>query len=721
MQAFAQWSVRHRWWVISGWVLLVLVLMVVSRLSGGATYRNDFRFSGYDSQDARTVLEQQFPQAAGDTDQIVFHTETGRVTDPEVRDRMQATFAQVARLPHVVDVIDPYASNGQAVSPDATTAFATVTFDAQANQLAKDTIQRVIDTAQAARTSTLDIGLGGQAIEQTVSAAPGQATIVGLGVAVLVLLILFGSVTAMLMPILTALIAIAAGISVNSLISHSIDMNPATEAIALMIALGVGVDYSLFIVSRFRTMLAQGQDAKSAAAASVNTSGRAVLFAGSLVVLALLGMLLLRVAITNGIAIASAVEVVFTVAAALTLLPAVLSLLGRRVNSLRVPGRHPHGSTTISPRLDAWTKLVHRMRWPLAIGTVLVLVVLSVPMLFLRLGSADAGADAPGTTTLKAYTLMAEGFGPGANGPLLLAVTKPPTDTTSLDRLSTAVQADPGVGSVGRARVNSAGTAAVLQVYPRTSPQSAATSDLVHRLRDTVIPRATAGTGLSAHVGGPTATFIDLSALLSSRLIPFIAVVVAIGFVVLLILFRSVAIPATAAVMNLLSIGAALGVVVAVFQFGWTGLSEGPVQFALPVMMFAIVFGLSTDYQVFLLTRIQEEWHARRDNTLAVHDGMGRVSGIITGAAFIMIAVFGSFVLGGQRFLQEIGVGLAVAVALDAFLIRFIAVPAIMYILGDRNWRLPRWLGRLPRIHIEPEQPTETPPAASPIALARQR
>jgi putative drug exporter of the RND superfamily len=236
----------------------------------------------------------------------------------------------------------------------------------------------------------------------------------------------------------------------------------------------------------------------------------------------------------------------------------------------------------------------------------------------------------------------------------------------------------------------------------------------VHRLRDTVIPRATAGTGLSAHVGGPTATFIDLSALLSSRLIPFIAVVVAIGFVVLLILFRSVAIPATAAVMNLLSIGAALGVVVAVFQFGWTGLSEGPVQFALPVMMFAIVFGLSTDYQVFLLTRIQEEWHARRDNTLAVHDGMGRVSGIITGAAFIMIAVFGSFVLGGQRFLQEIGVGLAVAVALDAFLIRFILVPAVMYILGDLNWAFPRWLTWLPRVHVEPEEAIEIPAAPEP-------
>ena len=722
MQAFARWSVRHRWWVIGGWVVLVLGLVVLSRLAGGAVYRNDLSFSGYDSQAARAVLEREFPRAAGDSDQIVFHAASGRVTDPVVRDRMQAMFAQVARLPRVVAVTDPYASDGQAISKDERTAFATVTFDAQAGDLPEDAIRAVIGAAQEARTPTVQVELGGQAVGQTESSGPSLATFVGLAVAVLVLLVLFGSVTAMLMPILTTLIAVAAGISVNALVSHLMDVNSSVEAIALMIALGVGVDYSLFIVSRFRVLLAEGRDPKQAAAGSVNTSGRAVLFAGALVVFALLGMLLLGVSITNGIAVFAAVEVAFTMAAALTVLPAVLSLLGRRVNSLRVPGRHPAGSVTISPRLGAWTNLVWRRRWPFAVGVLIVLAVLTLPLLTMRLGSSDAGADPPGSTTHKAYTLISDGFGPGANGPLLLAVTLPaPSGTADVRHLVAAIESDPGVGSVSPPRTNPTGTAAVLQVYPITSPQSAATSDLVHRLRDTIIPRATAGTGIAVHVGGPTATFIDLASLLGSRLVPFVAVVVAIGFVVLLIVFRSLVIPLTAAVMNLLSIGAALGVVIAVFQYGWTGLASGPIQFALPVMMFAIVFGLSTDYQVFLLTRVQEEWHTHHDNTRAVHDGMGRVSGIITGAALIMIAVFGSFVLSGQRFLQEIGVGLAVAVALDAFLIRFIAVPAIMYILGDRNWRLPRWLGRLPRIHIEPEQPTETPPAASPIALARQR
>lgn len=721
MRAFAQWSVRHRRVVIVGWVMLILALMLLSRLAGGAVDKNDFSFSGYDSQDARVVLQREFPSAAGDTDQIVFHTESGRVTDPEVQARMQAMFAQVARQPHVVTVTDPYASGGQAIAKDGRTAFATVVFDAQASDLPTDAIDKVINTAQAARTPTMQVELGGQAIEQTVSAGPGQATAVGLGVAVLVLLVLFGSVTAMLMPILTALIAIAAGTSVNALISHAMAMNSATGAIALMIALGVGVDYSLFVVSRFRSLLAAGCAPKQAAAGAVNTSGRAVLFAGILVVLALLGMLLLGVSITDAIAVSAAIEVAFTMAAALTLLPAVLSLLGRRVNSLRVPGRHPAGSTTISPRLAAWTDLVYRRRWPLAIAMIAVLGVLALPLFTLRLGSDDAGADRANTTTYKAYTLIANGFGPGANGPLVLAVTMPPSSgPAALAHLTGAIKSDTAVGSVSPARLNQAGTAAVVQVYPRTSPQSAATSDLVHRLRDTIIPRATAGTGISVHVGGPTATFIDLASLLGSQLVPFIAVVVAIGFVVLLILFRSVAIPLTAAVMNLLSIGAALGVVIAVFQYGWTGLSTGPVQFALPVMMFAIVFGLSTDYQVFLLTRIQEEWHTRHDNTRAVHDGMGRVSGIITGAAIIMIAVFSSFVLGGQRFLAEIGVGLAVAVALDAFLIRFMLVPAVMYILGDWNWRMPRRLAWLPRVHIEPEESAETTPSATDPILARR-
>lgn len=730
MKRFAAWSVRHRWWVIGGWVALVVGLLLTSQAAGGATFKNNFTFSGYDSQRAQALLREHFPQAAGDSDQIVVHVSAGTVNDPAVHARLDTMFADVARLPHVVGVADPYGSHGQAVSKDAKTAFAIVTFDAQANALPKDAVAKVIDTAEAARTPTTQVELLGQAVTQSESSGPSQATAVGLGVSVLVLLVLFGSVAAMLMPLLTALTAIAAGIGANALISHAMDMNTATEAIALMIALGVGVDYSLFIVSRFRSLLSEGHDPKQAAARAVDTSGRAVLFAGTIVVLALLGMLMFGLSITNGIAIGAAVEVAFTMAAALTLLPAVLSLVGRRVNSLRVPGRRPTGSGD-SPRLSAWAHFARRARWVLAPMVTAVLIALSLPMLGLRLGASDAGLAQHNTTSYKAYQHLSEGFGPGFTGPLLLAATLPsPSDTAVLQQMSSAIASDPGVAGVSPAQTNAAGTSAVLRVYPTTAPQDAATGRLVHQLRDTVIPQAVHGTGVVVYVGGPTATYIDLGSLLAGGLLPFIAVVLAIGFVLMLVVFRSIAVPLTATVFNLLSIGAALGVVVGVFQHGWTGLPAGPVDFAVPVMIFAIAFGLATDYQVFLLSRIQEEWHAQRDNNRAVHDGISRVSGIITGAAVIMIAVFASFMLGGQRILQEFGVGLAVGVALDAFLIRFALVPAVMYIIGDRNWWLPSWLRWLPRVHIEPEAestdgsvaPEATPPdAQEPSALSSGR
>jgi RND superfamily putative drug exporter len=702
MRAFAWWSVRHRWQVIGGWVALVLLLAGVSLAAGGAKYNNNVTLpSGYGSQQAQALLQRDFPQAAGDQDQIVVHVTTGTVSDPAVRARLDAMFSRVARLPHVVGVASPFGSRGQAISHDAKTAFAVVTFDEQANDLPAGAVTTVIDTALAARTPILQVALLGEAIENSESSGPGQATVVGLGVAVLVLLVLFGSVVAMLMPIITAGVAIGAGISVNALITHVLNENTATLAIALMIALGVGIDYSLFIVSRFRDLLAEGRKPDEAAAGAVNTSGRAVLLAGTIVVLALLVMLMLGVSITTGIAVGAAVEVAFTAAAALTLLPAVLSLLGPRVNSLRVPGRCPTG-TAGSARLSAWATLVRKTRWATAAAVIVVLGVLALPLLSMQLGQPDASADPPGSTTSQAYQMLSDGFGPGFTGPLVIAATLPtPSDNAVLDTLANTIRSSPGVASVTPPQVSPAGTAAVLQVYPATSPQAAATSDLVSQLRDTVIPRATAGTGVTAYVGGPTATYIDIAAVLSSRLLAFIAVVLVIGIAALLLVFRSVAIPLTAAAANLLSIGAALGVVVAVFQFGWTGLPPGPVDFAIPVMTFAIVFGLSTDYQVFLLSRVQEEWHAHHDNTRAVHDGMTRVSGVITGAAVIMIAVFASFVVGGLRLLQEIGTGFAVAVALDAFLIRFALVPALMYILGDWNWRLPAWLNWLPRLHVE--------------------
>ncbi|MGW0665107.1 MMPL family transporter [Streptodolium elevatio] len=703
MRVFGQWSVRHRKWVIGAWVALLLLLAGVATLAGGQDYKNSISLPESDSQTAQAITRDAFPTAAGDVDRIVIHSTSGALTDPATRDRVQPMLKQVAELPRVVSVTDPYANRDQAISKDGKTAFATVTFDATADELPKQAVSRVIETAQSARAPALEVELGGQAIEQSASSGPGPLLAIGLAAPVLVLLLLFGSVTAMLMPLLTALVALGAGFCVNALITHVMDLGTSSEAIASMIALGVGVDYSLFIVSRFRDLLAEGADPRKAAAEAVNTAGRAVLFAGGIVVFALLVLLLFGVSITSGIAVASAVEVFFTMVAALTLLPAVLSLLGHRVNSLRVPGRRVTRSTGISPRSAAWSRLIQRRRWVATSGVLALMVLLSLPVLDLHQGNPDAGTDPPSSTSYKAYHLLADGFGPGFNGPLQLVATLPaPSDPGVLTSLADTIAADTGVASVGVPRVNPDGTVAVLSVTPTTSPQAAATADLVHRLRDTVIPRATAETGVHVHVGGPTAGFIDLSEKLGSRFLPFIAVVLAIGFVLLLLLFRSLAIPLTAAVLNLLSISAALGVVGFVFKHGLTGLPPAPVSFAVPVMMFAIVFGLSTDYQVFLLTRVQEEWLTHHDNARAVRDGMGRVNGVITGAAVIMIAVFGSFALGGELLFQQIGIGFAVAVALDAFLLRFVLVPAVMHILGDRNWRLPRQLIRLPRIHLEP-------------------
>ncbi|NUP52012.1 MAG: MMPL family transporter [Catenulispora sp.] len=719
MRVFGRWTVRHRWWVIGGWVALVAVLLGLSQAAGGAKYQNAFAFPESDSQTAQAIVQRDFPSAAGDVDRIVFHTSQGTVRDAAVRERIQPMLEQVARLPHVVSVASPYAPQSQSISRDGATAFAAVTFDAGAKDLPVSAVGTVVDTAQAASASWLRVELGGQAIAEVESSGPGPLMAIGLGASALVLLLLFGSVSAMAMPLLTVLVALAAGSSVTGLVTHAMTISSATEGIASMIALGVGVDYSLFIVSRFRALLAEGRDPNEAAAGSMNTSGRAVLFAGGIVVLALLVLLLFGVSITSGIAVGSAIEVFFTMAAALTLLPAVLSLLGPRVDSLRVPGRRLGGATTLSPRYRRWAELVRRRRWIAAVGVTVVMLVLSAPILSMRQGNPDAGTDPPHTTTRKAYDLLAAGFGPGFNGPLQLVATLPSHAAEPVvDRLATAIESEPGVASVSVPRTDPGGTTTVLQVVPATSPQAAATGDLVHRLRDTVIPRATADTGVAVHVGGPTAGFIDLSALLAGRLLPFVAVVLAIGFLLLLVVFRSLAIPLTAAVLNLLSIGAALGVVGFVFQHGLTGLPPSPVSFAVPVMMFAIVFGLSTDYQVFLLTRVQEEWHAHRDNTRAVREGMGRVSGIITGAAIIMIAVFGAFALGGQLLFEQIGIGFAVAVALDAFLLRFILVPAVMYILNDRNWTLPRWLNWLPHVHIEAEEPAAAPDEPSPATAS---
>jgi RND superfamily putative drug exporter len=476
-----------------------------------------------------------------------------------------------------------------------------------------------------------------------------------------------------------------------------------------MIGIGVGIDYALFIVTRYRQGLHDGMDPDSAVVKAINTSGRAVLFAGCTVVVSLAGLFLMGIDFVRGLAAGACLAVAVTMIASVTLLPSVLGFVGHTIDRLRLPWTRSQATSEQRGFWYRWSRIIQRRPWPaVAVGFV-ALAALAVPVFSIRLGSSDASNLPTSDTTRRGYDLLSTGFGPGFNGPLQLAVEVPAGGAASVGRLHDALAATPGVASVGPARVNPAGDAALMQVYPTTSPQDQRTVDLVHHLRNQVLPQATAGTGLTAHVGGITASFEDVASRLSARLPLFIGAVLALSFLLLMTVFRSVVVPAKAVVMNLLSIGAAYGILIAVFQWGWgKGLfsvgKSGPVESFIPMMLFAILFGLSMDYEVFLLSRVKEEHDRTGDNGLAVADGLSVTARVITAAAAIMVTVFGSFIFGDNRVVKEFGLGLAAAILIDATLVRMVLVPATMELLGEANWYLPRWLDRiLPRIHIEGE------------------
>jgi RND superfamily putative drug exporter len=704
MRRLADFCISHRRLVVLTWVL-ILVGSGVAANSVGSTFKQNFSLPKSDSQQAVQLLQDRFPQQSGDTAQVVFHAREGTLRDPATQARIKAALQKVQGDPHVESVTPPAAGT---VSKDARTAYATVAFDKRSFELSTSTIQQVIDDAQSGDSSRLQVELGGQPIEQARQGGASSTEAVGLAAAIIVLLLTFGSLVAMGMPVLTALIALGTGASLITLATHVFDISDFTPALASMIGLGVGIDYALFVVTRFRSGLRDGLDPREAVTLSMDTAGRAVLFAGTTVVIALLGMFALGISFLYGPAVAASLSVLLTMVASLTLLPAVLSKVGRRIDRLRVPGlgkaKPPEKS-----RWMAWARLIQRRPWVAAISSLLVLLVLTLPALHMQLGSADAGTDPGDSTTRKAYDLLAAGFGPGFNGPLQVVAELPGSgDTAGLRTLRARLAAQPDVAAVTPPRVNPAGDTAVLDVVPTTSPQSEKTKDLVHRIRDDVAPAVSAGDGPTIHVGGTTAIFDDFSSLLARKLPLFIGIVVALSALLLMAVFRSVLVPLKAVVMNLLSIGAALGIVVKIFQDGWlNGLlgidGTAPIAAFLPVMVFAIVFGLSMDYEVFLMSRVHEEWSKSHDASKAVVDGLANTGRVITAAAMIMVFVFLSFVLGDELTIKLFGIGLAAAVFIDAFLIRSVLVPAIMQLLGERAWWLPRRLDRvLPRFGVEP-------------------
>ncbi|HEV2342476.1 MAG TPA: MMPL family transporter [Actinocrinis sp.] len=738
MTALARWCHRHRLAVVLVWIAVLLGLGIAA-LTSGSAYSSSFSPANTDSAKADELLAAAFPAQTGDTATVVWHVGNGSVRDSAVESRMAGTLTSLGDLPGVTGISSPYTASGaQQISADGHTAYASVDLAGGTASPSPAELRTLVLSAQQASTSTLDVEVGGDAIQQTEQGQGPASTseLVGILAAAVVLFAAFGSLFAMALPILTGVAGVGGGLLTIGMLSHALSVADFAPTLGALIGLGVGIDYALFIVTRFRCALRFGQPLGDAIGTAVTTSGRAVLFAGGTVCIALLGMIVLGLGFLDGVALAASVTVGFTVLAALTLLPALLGLLGPRVFSRRERRRlangtgvleptYAHGTTasttahgTADPAVHGtedkrglwrrWAGSVERRPRLVSLLALLLMVLLAIPTLSLRLGAADSGSDAAGSTTRKAYDLMAEGFGPGINGPLTLAAGVPSAgDRAALARLVTTLGTTPGVASASLGPRSTDGRVAVVTVIPASSPQSSQTTNLIATLRQKVIPGAEAGSTLRVYVGGATASYADFAAVLGGKLPLFAGLITALGFVLLVLAFRCLLVPLTAAVMNLLAAAASFGVVTAFFEWGWgsdaLGMGgAGPVEAFLPVMMLAILFGLSMDYQVFLVSRMHEEWVRHRDNARAVKIGQVETSRVITAAATIMICVFCAFAFGGQRVIDEFGIGLAAAVALDAFVVRTVLVPAAMHLLGRANWWLPAWLDRvLPRLHVE--------------------
>jgi putative drug exporter of the RND superfamily len=723
MRGLARWCMAHRRRVVVTWVAVAIITTVLAQVVG-PNYVSVFSLPGTQSQRASDLLKSEFKAQSGDADTIVFHVSSGTVDTPAVQSAMTELFTGVSKLPHVAGVISPYSPDGAVqVSSDRRTAFATVNYDKPANQLASDTGKPLLDQVEAVHVTGLQVAAGGQVVEQAEGFSVGPATAVGVIAALFILLITFGSLAAAGMPLITAGLGLITGVALIELTTHVTNLSNISPDLALMIGLGVGIDYALFIVTRFRESYLAFGDVEASVEEAMDTSGRAVLLAGTTVVIALLGMFATGVAFMYGLAIAAVIAVLLTLAASLTLLPAILSRHGPglarprgggkgALGRLRKPAPAANGASAEAAgpshsRWRRWSETVRAHPWPLAIASLGVMLVLLAPVLALRLDESDAGNDPANVSSRHAYDLLAEGFGQGFNGPLLIvAELAGHSDTAALPALREAVAGAGDVVAVTQPQVSPSGAVAVMRAYPASSPQALATTELVNRLRNDVLPPFEQKTGVPVLVGGFTAGAIDFSHVLSRKLPLFLGIVILLSALLLLLVFRSIVIPLQAAVLNLLTVGAALGVTVAVFQWGWLGgllgVQKGPIEAWVPVIMFAVVFGLSMDYEVFLISRIREQWLRSGDSSAAVAEGITLTGRVITAAAAIMVCVFLSFVLGDERTLKEFGFVLAVAVFLDALVVRCMLLPATLELIGPITWRLPRWLdARLPHINIE--------------------
>jgi RND superfamily putative drug exporter len=770
-----KFCIRHRIAVIGAWVVFAIAIAILAE-QAGEQQSNNLTLPGTESTEATDLLDQYLPHQANGTNPVALKAPSGKLTDSSNSKVVRATVRSLKRNRYVRSAVSPLGSAGSdALSKDERIGYISLTLTVGPSDLSEAEAEGIVDATSPASDGGFEVGVGGYVGEAVSKPSTESSERIGLAAAAIILLFAFGTVVAMGLPITTALLGLVSGLSIVGLLGHVMEVPSVAPTLGTMLGLGVGIDYSLFIVTRHRQQVKQGLSYEESIAQSVQTSGGAVAFAGSTVITALLSLAFANNPIVTALGISAAAVVLVAVIAALTLLPALLAILGPRIESLPVPVLHHRARDDRPHGWARWARWVASRPWIALVTSVVILAVLAAPILDLRLGQENNGQLPTSTTLRRSYDLLTEGFGPGTNGPFLIAVRfgspahndqqqlnklkrqqqqqqqaeqeaveqgeaeglseqqaeqqaqqeagTSPQQQRKLDQqekflrstesdpdlvhLENKIKRTPGVKSVSPAKVDGSGTAAVFTVTPKTAPSDFATQDLVNELRDDVIPDAVKGTDLSAYVGGTTAGFIDLGDEISDKLPSVILIVVAISFVLLMLAFRSLVVPLKAGIMNLLSIGASYGVVTAVFEKEWgaelIGL-EGttPVVSFVPLLMFAILFGLSMDYEVFLMTQIREHYQQTRDNYQSVIDGLATTGRIITSAALIMVCVFTSFILNGDPVVKQFGVGLAVAIAVDATIVRCMLVPAVMVLMRGANWWLPAWLDRiLPRISIE--------------------
>jgi RND superfamily putative drug exporter len=727
MQALARFAIQRRWWVVGGWIGFIVAAQLILAGVGGSQYKDDFKLPHTETQTVAELLKNAgLNSQNGASGTMVLHAKSGTVADfaSTVQPALQALCGDGRQI---ATIDSPY---GQISCSTNSASGASGKGAASAGLLSADGTIGIVDIQWVAAqpsisditsvhkhltslgSSTLQVEFTGNAF-QALSAQSGGVPpeLIGFLAALVILFIVFRTVGATVLPLVSAIAAMGSGLALIGLLSHVMSVASFANQLALLMILGVGVDYALFIVTRHRRNLMRGMAVEDSIVVAINTSGRAVLFAGITVCIALLGLWALGVSFLYGVSLGTAIGVALTMFASLTLLPALLRFLGLKVLPRKQRRAVRAGTFDLSEHHGFWYRWSHFVegrKVVLGLASFVLLAVLAIPFFSMRLGSSDQGNDPASSTTRKGYDLIAQGFGPGYNSSLQLVVSGPgATDTAFLGKITQTLSSVPDVAPASVHAIPAGKQIALVTFKSTTSPQDVKTTDLVKNLRSTVLPPLYAASPNHIYVYGVTAIFVDFAKVLSAKMVFFFIAVIGLSFLLLVVAFRSLVIPLTAAVMNLLAAGASFGVVVAIFQWGW--LSEalgigggGPIEAFIPVMFFAILFGLSMDYQVFLVSRMHEEWLHRHDNTRSITVGQGETGGIITAAAVIMIAVFGGFVLGDARVIKLFGIGLATAVFLDAFVVRTVLVPSLMHVIGKANWYFPKWLDRItPQISIE--------------------